>query len=59
MPYIADENEKINPGYGSIDFWIVMSILALAFAVIACFFAPRPDPPTHIRNSDPYWYSGE
>lgn len=58
MPYITDENE---PSTGAWKYWIVFIgvLLALLLAAYSCLYAPPVDPPTHMKSSDPYWYSGE
>jgi len=60
MPYIADENER-NFRKGD---WIGYLVLAFAifviiFAVYSCIYGPSVTPPTHMKSSDSYWYSGE
>ena len=39
--------------------WCIIAFLTLVFAVASCIRGPHIDPPTHMRSSDPPWYSGE
>lgn len=57
MFYVDDKDGNGFNGGGCI-FWIIVMILAIIFAVFACLYDPPIDPPTHMKSSDPYWYSG-
>ena len=38
---------------------LALAIFAIVFAVYSCIYGPPVDPPTYMKSSDPYWYSGE
>lgn len=38
---------------------LALAILAIVFAIYSCIYGPPITPPTRMRSSDPYWYSGD
>ena len=59
MPYIADENE---PKCSRLQSWVICFLLALTLGFLVYMLhitAGSVKPPTHMKSSDPYWYSGE
>jgi len=58
MFYVADENE---PSTKKWQYWVILIgvLLTLLFAGFMCHISPDVTPPTHMKSSDPYWYSGE
>lgn len=39
--------------------WYIIIFLVFVFAIVSFIYGPSPDPPTYLKSSDPYWYSGE
>lgn len=54
----ADENNFGKNGW--IGYLVLaLAILAIGFAIFSCLYGPSVTPPTHMKSSDPYWYSGK
>lgn len=41
------------------DWWLVIVLLVFVLTIVAFIYSPSVDPPTHMKSSDPYWYSGK
>jgi len=55
----ANKENNFESGNWIVYLVLTLAILTIVFAIYSCICGPPVDPPTYMKSSDPYWYSGE